>query len=259
MSILFSGDFLSNFNHELGLITKNSLIKKYGLEKYNAIKYHIILGDAYFMKPGNEKNDKTNFEALAHRPFPILCVMGNHDPILGMSDKKETDIGIGETVYQIQDIPFVAYMKRGKVYTIDGFKFLVLGGALTIDRKKKQPGSWWTEEYWSEEEKSNLFKLLETDNNFDFVISHTGPNKINRYLFGFNKPKYFEDEVAELNDLINEKIRFREWWCAHWYHDEFCYDDKAKKGYQYFYQTTKILDRIGGKITAYRGNELATF
>jgi len=257
MSILFSGDFNANFNNELGLITKNALIKKYGPEKYNAIKYHVILGDAYFMKRGNEKEDKTNYEALARRPFPILCVMGNEDPILGMSERRETDIGIGGTVYQIQDKPFVAYLKRGKVYTIDGVKFLVLGGAQSLDKKRKEPGiSWWEEEYWSEEEKTSLFKLLETDNTFDFVISHTGPHTINKILFGFNQLNHFQDEVAFLNDQINGKIKFREWWCAHWYLDKKHFDPAEKKMFRYFYQTTRIIERIDGKLTAYSENEL---
>jgi len=68
------------------------------------------------MWPDNQKTDEYNYKVLAGRPFPVLCVIGNHEPILGISGIPETDIGIGETVYQIRDIPFVAYLKRGKVY-----------------------------------------------------------------------------------------------------------------------------------------------
>jgi len=75
-------------------------------------------------------------------------------------------------------------------------------------------------------------------------------------LFGFNQLNHFKDEVAFLNDQINGKIQFLEWWCAHWYQDAFHYDDETKKIYRYFYQTTKILDRIGKKIMVYHGNEL---
>jgi len=257
MSILFSGNFISNHNKELRLITKNAVIKSYGLDKYNSVKYHIILGNADFMWPGNESRDKANYEVLAHRPFPILCVMGNHDPIIGMKDRRETDIGIGETVYQIQDKPFVAYLKRGKVYTIDGFKFLVLGGALSIDKKMRTPGvTWWEEEYWSEEEKTSLFRLLETDNSFDFVISNTGPYKMNHYLFGKDNPKYFRDEVAFLNDQINEKIKFSKWLCSHWFRDEYHYDENEEKAYQYLYNNTRIIERVGEKrVVTYRENE----
>jgi hypothetical protein len=264
MSILFSGDFNYNYNKELRLITKNALVKKYGQEKYDAIKYHIILGDAGFMWPIGPNLDKSSYEALAHRPFPILCVMGNREPIYGMSDRREIDIGIGETVYQIQDKPFVAYLKRGKTYVIDGFKFLVLGGALSPDKKRLKSfiGSiclqvaWWEEEYWSEDEKSSVFRLLETENKFDLVISHTGPNKVHKTMFASYKPKYFEDEVASLNDQINEKIHFSKWWFAHWYQDIDYFDPATKKMYQCFYDTTSILERVGDDIAEYKGNEM---
>ena len=173
MAILLSGDFHAGEENELRYITKTTLIKKYRKEKFNELMDHIILGDGGFLWPGNRKTDLYNFKTLAYRPFPVLCVQGNHDPILGMSDLTEVDIGIGETVYQIQAEPFVAYLKRGKVYLINGIKFLVLGGALSIDKAYRKPNiSWWEREYWSEKEKDDVFKLLETENTFDCILSH---------------------------------------------------------------------------------------
>jgi len=62
VSILFSGDFISNYNNELRLITRNALIKKYGQEKYDAIKYHILLGDARFMLPDDQRRRGSDFK-----------------------------------------------------------------------------------------------------------------------------------------------------------------------------------------------------
>ncbi len=200
MSILFSGDFHANAVHELGVISKKSLVRRHGKDKFTNIRYHIILGDGGFMWPDNQGTDKYNYKALSFRPFPVLCVMGNHEPIYGMMEKiPETDIGIGETVYKIHDDPLVAYLKRGKAYTIDGSKFLVLGGALSVDRMDRVPDkSWWKGEYWTEEEKWDLFNLLRTDKAFDCVVSHTGPHHINRKLFSPENfdPDKFADEVA---------------------------------------------------------------
>jgi len=254
MSILISGDFHANDESELSVITKKSLIKKFGREKYDNIEYHIILGDGAFMWQNNHKTDLFNYKVLAFRPFPILCVVGNHEPILGMTDLAETDIGIGETVYQIHDDPFTAYLKRGKIYTIDGIKFLVLGGALSNDRTSRKPNkTWWELEYWTEQEKQSVFKLLETDNYFDCVISHTGPNCINKLLFEQIMPhsEKFSDEVAFLNEEIHGRIQFREWWCGHWHQNRYYYDNETGRGYQYLYKTTKILDRVNNKIQVY--------
>lgn len=254
MSILFSGDFHAGAADELSSITKKSLKKKYGHNIFNDIKYHIILGDGGFMWPGNYETDLFNYEVLAYRLFPILCVIGNHEPILGMNKLPEVDIGIGEKVYQIQDKPFVAYLKRGKVYTIDGFKFLVLGGAFSIDKNARTPNvTWWKQEYWSEKEKRDVFKLLEKENVFDCVLSHTGPDIVNKILFQFPGylSKIINDDVARLNDQIDAKIQCKDWWCGHWHRDVYYYSMSAKRGYQYLYRATKILDRVDGAMTVY--------
>jgi len=197
---------------------------------------------------------------LARRPFPILCVIGNHEPILGIDNLPEIDIGIGETVYQIRNNPLVAYLKRGKAYAIDGFKILVLGGALSIDKGYRTPNiTWWEREYWSQKEKQDVFNLLKTENVFDCVISHTGPNRINKMLFQYPKfsPKLIQDEVAFLNDQIDAQIQYHDWWCGHWHQDVYHYDINANKRYQYLYRTTKILDRVENQMIVYNENETA--
>jgi 3-oxoacid CoA-transferase subunit A len=258
MSILFSGDFHASARVEIDLISKDILIKKYGHERYNGIKYHIILGDGGFMWPHNKEKDVRNYEILAKRHFPILCVVGNHEPIYGMKNIPEADIGIGETVYKINAEPFTAYLKRGKVYTIDGIKFLVLGGALSIDKDDREPNkTWWELEYWTEKEKQDVFKLLEADNQFDIVISHTGSHNMNLKLFQKNHWVFsgkFYDEVAFLNDEIHDRIHFREWWCGHFHEDECFFDIKKKRGYQYLYRSTRILEKVNGKLAVYNGS-----
>ena len=258
MAILFSGDFHANVSNELRSITKKTLLKKYGQELYDSIKYHIILGDAGFMRPGNDKMDIQNYEVLAQRPFPVLCVLGENEPIYGMKDVPEVDIGIGETVYQINAEPFVAYLKRGKVYTIDGIRFLVLGGALSRNKDiKKHNITWWDMEYWTEQEKRDLFKLLETKNQFSYVLSHTGPHHINKILFESTNPESekFTDEVAFLNDEIHNRIEFYEWLCGHWHRDEFYCDEKTERGYHYLYRETKVLVLEGDIMQMYEENQ----
>ncbi|MDR0322790.1 MAG: metallophosphoesterase [Treponema sp.] len=259
MSILFSGDFHANARGELDLITKDSLIDKYGQKIYDSINYHIILGDGGFMWQNNEEKDKHNYKILGKRSFPVLCVLGNHEPIYGMKNVPEEDIGLGETVYKIKAKPFVAYLKRGKVYVIDGIKFLVLGGALSIDKNRRIPNkSWWENEYWDEREKEYLYKLLETENSFDCVISHIGPHHINQKLFllggasmAFLSHPKFKDEVAFLNDEIHKSIKFKEWWSGHWHEDKYHYNKSTKRKYQYLYRTTKILNKTDGKLAVY--------
>lgn len=245
MAILFSGDFHANSQRELSKITKKEIIARFGKELFAGIKYHVILGDGGFLWPGNERGDKYNYLTLAFRPFPVLCVIGNHEPILGRTDLHEVDIGIGDTVYQINEIPFVAYLKRGKIYKMDNREFLVLGGALSIDKFLRTPDkNWWKQEYWSEEEKEAVLHLLDNRNTFDYVLSHTGPERINKLLFAGMLGKYaqkFTDDVGVLNDTIDGKVNCGQWFCGHWHRDNYYYDETLKRGYQYLYDKLALL------------------
>jgi hypothetical protein len=172
---------------------------------------------------------------------------------LGRPDLPEVDIGIGEKVIVVnEEKPFVAYLKRGKVYNIENYKFLVLGGALSIDKEFRRPYiSWWEEEYWSEKEKNDLFHMFKKQNKFDYVLSHTGPDRINETINPFHRvgllPKFF-DEVASLNERIDCKITCKQWFCGHWHVDKYYYCENLKRAYQYLYKQTAILSGEGVKV-----------
>jgi hypothetical protein len=245
VAVLLSGDFHANAANELTRITKRALVGAYGQALFNEIRYHVVLGDGGFLWPGNEKGDAYIYKTLAFRPFPLLCVIGNHEPVLGRQDLPEVDIGIGEKVIIVNEKPFVAYLKRGKVYTIDGFIFLVLGGALSIDQKFRKKGiSWWEQEYWSAEEKELVMKLLKRNRRFDYVLSHTGPDRINQTLFQNRADRYlpkFFDEVAALNEKIDGMVACKGWFCGHWHKDKYYYDVELKREYRYLYSSTAVL------------------
>jgi hypothetical protein len=244
MALLLSGDFHGNAVGELSILTKQYLRSKYGAEKYKSITAHIILGDGGFLWPGNERIDAYNYRVLGHRPFPVFSVIGNHEPMYGIK-LPEADAGIGEAVYIVRKKPLIAYLKRGKVYRIDGFKFLVMGGALSIDQEYRIPGrSWWKEEYWSEQEKTDLFELLAHDHEFDYVLAHTGPDSVNFRLFNslFSGSSKFTDEVAKLNDTVDARINCKGWFCGHWHGDRLYRDEEKQRVYQYLYQDVDLLE-----------------
>ncbi|MDR0584517.1 MAG: metallophosphoesterase [Treponema sp.] len=244
MSVLLSGDFHGNAVGELSILTGKYLSSKYGDKKYKSITAHVILGDGGFLWPGNERHDAFSYRTFARRPFPVLSVIGNHEPMLGMN-LPEADIGIGEKVYLVRKKPLIAYLKRGRVYHIDGFKFLVMGGALSIDQECRIPGrSWWKEEYWSGRERAGLFELLAGENEFDYVLAHTGPGRVNLELFGglFPGSPKFTDEVAELNDTVDGKIICKGWFCGHWHEDRIYRDDAKRRVYQYLYYDVELLE-----------------
>ena len=102
MSILFSGDFHGNAAHELKSITKNSLLEKYRQEKYDAIRYHIILGDGGFLWPGGRYvglGDE-NFWLCKELRAPVFTITNILMPVLGF--KAELDIA---TITEMERLP----------------------------------------------------------------------------------------------------------------------------------------------------------
>ena len=265
MSILLSGDFHANERSEIEYISKKRLEKDYIQEQIDSIKYHIMLGDLGIGKPDKNKRDKDNYKNLTYRPFPILCVMGDDDPLLEMGKYTEEDIGLGESVLKISertsDTPYIAYLKRGKVYHIEGIKFLVLGGALTIDNKtRKMSEKNHDKAFWSTKEREDLFKLLENENQFDFVISHTGTKYNNSYLhrkYSLND-EYDYDLTNVFNDEVDKKIQYIEWFCGHLHFDAYLHDYKNDLGYEYLYRRTIILDKIGDTIEQHYKDRITT-
>jgi len=86
--------------------------------------------------------------------------------------------------------------------------------------------------------------MLKKNRKFDYVLSHTGPSRINETIKPLQRlgliPIFF-DEVAALNEKIDCKINCKQWFCGHWHIDKYYYDQNLRRGYQYLYRTTALL------------------
>ena len=130
---------------------------------FHSITHAIVLGDfglpwytASVDKSGIHPNDATDkylFKWYKQKPFKILAVMGNHDNYDMIEKLPEVEM-FGSTVLKVSYNVF--YLKRGKIYTIEDKRFLVLGGALSDDKDWRKPHeSWWEQEEWSEVDTEN--------------------------------------------------------------------------------------------------------
>ena len=156
--IMLSGDLHGNAMNELTAINSRHVANK--CKDLFSIRYHIILGDCGFLFRGThkevDKNDKYLQDWFAEKNYITFCVFGNHENYEKILSLPKVDIGIGEMVYKVTDK--IYYLQRGKIYNIEGKRFLVLGGGLSIDKDERILGlNWWKEEMWSYTEQENLF------------------------------------------------------------------------------------------------------
>ncbi|MDR1470551.1 MAG: metallophosphoesterase [Spirochaetaceae bacterium] len=244
MSVLISGDFHANAVNELHSITAKTLRKQFGGE-YSGITHHIIAGDCGFLWPGCARQDRFHLSVLncrsAHRPWPVLCLFGNHENYDAITACEKVDIGIGREVYKV--LENVYYLPRGFIYTIDGLSMLCLGGALSIDKAyRTEHKSWWKDEYWSEAEEEDCFRRV-SGQHVDYVVSHTGPQGIIGDMFGKSiaAEKYI-DLVAKFQDRLRKSLVFDHWFFGHFHEDVLRHKDHGRL-YSALYRKTAVVSK----------------
>ena len=203
--------------------------------------YLIILGDAGivfnpYVPDGEEKKIKKWYH---DRPWTTLFVDGNHENFDRLYDLP-TEPMFGGTVSRYSEK--IIWLRRGEIYNIDGHKFFVMGGAVSVDRASRIEGkSWWSREVPSHAEfEYGLDNLDKHDNKVDYILAHNCPVKVSlAYMRSMNIQAWMEpkmDAVGQYLDVVSEKTEFKKFYYGHW-HDDWDYMTYTdEKEYQMLYQ-----------------------
>lgn len=217
----FTGDIHADLNRFYSI--ENSLKRK-GFDTNECGV--IVLGDVglnYFLDH-RDRNLKKKF--MKNCGYTIYCLKGNHEArprqIEGM--KKKYDTEVCGYVYYEEEYPNIKYFldMTGSTYTINGYKFLTIGGAYSVDKfyRLQQGWNWFADEQLSKGEMSYIENKT-VGNIFDFVLTHTCPlswqptdlflNAVNQDLVDNSMEKWLEE--------IKDKISWKVWLFGH-YHDD---------------------------------------
>lgn len=184
----------------------------------------ILLGDVGANYHLNEyDNDFKN--ALASLPITILCVHGNHEarpetiPTYTLQYSSLID---GECWVE-SNYPNILFPKDG-VVTIFGKKCLILGGAYSIDKWYRLMNglTWFPDEQMSISEQNRILSLLDSENEFEYVFSHTCPfafEPIHLFL-NFIDQNSVDKTMEYFLQRVYNKISFNKWFCGHYHSDE---------------------------------------
>ena len=219
---------------------------------FHDISTAIVLGDfglPWYECPVDEKGihpvdhtDRYLLKWYKEKPFKILAVQGNHDNYDMIEKLPEVEM-FGNKVLNLSEN--VYYLKRGEVYLIEGKRFLALGGAMSDDKSWRTPHeSWWSQEEWTEEEKTSLISKL-PDIQVDYVLSHTGPSAGIALTDDFFSNQIHLDELHNdstvvLNDDIDSKLSYKKWFFGHW-HTDWGYEHYSESKYVPLYHQGIIL------------------
>lgn len=193
----------------------------------------------------------------AKKNFTLLVVDGNHEnhDIIDKLPREEMFGGYVKILTPVnhfnqkKDYGSIFILERGEVYTINGKKFLALGGAMSQDKVHRVLGeSIWEQELWNKEQEDNCLDNLEKHYwEVDYVVGHTCPESIGRIILdgeriAMSNDKYFSAK-SKVNDptskffqhLIDEGLKFKTWHFGHWHEDrEFFQYVREEHGEMYY-------------------------
>ena len=190
--------------------------KKHKLTKNDMV---IILGDVGANYYGDERDERTK-ENLSKVRVPILCIHGNHEMRPWEADGYTLVKWNGGKVWVQEKYPQLLFAKDGEIYTIDGKRYIAIGGAYSVDSywRIKHHAGWWESEQPTEEIKKFVEKQLQV-NEIDIILSHTCPRKyepIEAFL-PFIDQSSVDTNTEDWLDSIEETVNYQAWYCGHWH------------------------------------------
>lgn len=194
----------------------------------------IILGDfGAIWKQVQDQKEASILNWLDAAPWTTAFICGNHEnfdrfekfPIAEMFGGK---VGVvGESIF---------HLRRGEIYTLDGWKVFTFGGAASIDKPWRQEGlSWWPQEIPSKAEEDHALANLEKHGNkVDIIMTHTMPLRaVEEFKARGTSPQGLEslvekakDPVPKFLDHIFDTVEFDAWLCGHFHVNELFCDDR---------------------------------
>ena len=153
----------------------------------------------------------------------FLCIHGNHEmrptDIPGYIEQEWN----GGTVWVQPEYPNLLFAKDGEIYTLGGLRYLVIGGAYSVDKyyRLMHGWGWWTDEQPTDEIKAYVERQIR-EKDFDIILSHTCPFKYEpteMFLRGIDQSTV-DDSTERWLDKIEDAIEYKAWFCGHWHTDK---------------------------------------
>lgn len=199
----------------------------------------IVCGDFGLISDGS-KTQQYWTKWLSEKPYTILFCCGNHENFDLLYQYHIVHYA-GGLVHRISDN--IYHLMRGEVFTLEGKKFFVMGGAQSHDiedgildpadrnykhreRVLKKQGKelyrtkgidWWEQEMPSEREYAHAKETLHcNDYVFDYIITHDCPTSIRKQL-NVSEPT---NELNEFLQFTADHCTFRTWFFGHYHEDK---------------------------------------
>lgn len=201
----------------------------------------IVLGDAGFNYYDDKRDDKLKAEISA-LDITLFCLHGN-------KENRPQNVGTygirdfcGGKVYYEPKHPNILFAIDGEIYTFDGRKYMVVGGAHSVDKNRclELNKPFWPDEMPDDETKAKVEKRLATENNNIYgMLTHTCPidylpiemfmstrqnAAIKRKPRKAKSKKLFKPDIDRSTEewlgKIEKQLDYKIWFCGHYHIDK---------------------------------------
>lgn len=201
----------------------------------------IILGDAGFNYYDDKRDDKLK-EEISRLKITLFCIHGN-------KENRPQNVGTygvrnfcGGKVYYEPKYPNIYFAVDGEIYTFEGRRYMVVGGAHSVDKLRclEEDLPFWEDEMPDDKIKKTVEETLKKEDNKIYgMMTHTCPiNYLPREMFMSTrqnanikrKPhkakskKLFVPDIDRSTEIwlgdIEKNLNYEVWFCGHYHVDK---------------------------------------
>ena len=201
----------------------------------------IILGDAGFNYYDDKRDDELKKE-ISGLNITLFCLHGN-------KENRPQNVGTygirsfcGGKVYYEPKYPNIYFAIDGEIYTFEGKKYMVVGGAHSVDKMRclEEGTPFWCDEMPNDTIKESVENNLQNEGNKIFgMMTHTCPidylptemfmstrqnASIKRSPRKAKSKKLFNPDIDHSTEIwlgsLEQKINYKVWFCGHYHVDK---------------------------------------
>lgn len=201
----------------------------------------IILGDAGFNYYDDKRDDELKKE-ISDLNITLFCLHGN-------KENRPQNVGTygirnfcGGKVYYEPKYPNIYFAIDGEIYTFEGKKYMVVGGAHSVDKLRclEENLPFWKDEMPDDATKQKVEAVLQGENNQIYgMLTHTCPidylptemfmstrqnANMKRKPKKAKSKKLFKPDIDRSTEIwlgeLEKKIQYKVWYCGHYHVDK---------------------------------------
>lgn len=164
---------------------------------------------------------------LASKKFTFAFVPGNHENYDILEQLPIEEKWGGKVRASTHLTGKIYQLMTGEVYTINGNKLLVLGGADSYDKGHRTTYiSWWPQELTTKNQENIILNNLGKHKwKVDYVVSHTCPTStlkelsLDLFSTDFSLESTLDPTCKLYQHLLDSCLEFKQWHFGHWHED----------------------------------------